>query len=73
MPAAMESQKEALTGNKLTDEERRIYHMLEQGIASFDDLLVQTGWDFGLLHSVLLSLIMKKTAVQLPGSVYQLI
>ncbi|MED4955126.1 DNA-processing protein DprA [Paenibacillus macerans] len=59
--------------NKLTDEERRIYHMLEQGNASFDELLVKTEWDFGLLHSVLLSLIMKKTVVQLPGSVYQLI
>lgn len=73
LPVAEESKKEAVTGNKLTDEERRIYHMLEQGITSFDDLLVETGWDFGLLHSVLLSLIMKKTAVQLPGSVYQLI
>lgn len=73
LPAVKESRKEAVTGNKLTDEERRIYHMLEQGISCFDDLLVQTGWDFGLLHSVLLSLIMKKTAVQLPGSVYQLI
>ncbi|MDU5945969.1 MAG: DNA-protecting protein DprA, partial [Paenibacillus macerans] len=49
------------------------YHMLEQGNASFDELLVKTEWDFGLLHSVLLSLIMKKTVVQLPGSVYQLI
>ncbi|MBW4840639.1 MAG: DNA-processing protein DprA [Paenibacillaceae bacterium] len=73
LPVINVSKKEAVTGNKLTDEERRIYHMLEQGITSFDDLLLQTGWDFGLLHSVLLSLIMKKTAVQLPGSVYQLI
>jgi DNA processing protein len=73
LPAMNVSKKEAVTGNKLTDEECRIYHMLEQGITRFDDLLVQTGWDFGLLHSVLLSLIMKKTAVQLPGSVYQLI
>lgn len=60
-------------GNKLTEEERRIYHMLEQGNQSFDSLLAKSGWDFGLLHSVLLSLIIKKQAVQLPGSIYKLI
>lgn len=59
--------------NLLTEEEQRIYHMLEQGIIGFDDLLMQSGWDFGLLHSVLLSLIMKKTVVQLPGSVFKII
>lgn len=59
--------------NKLTDEEWRIYHMLEQGKLSFDELLLLTSWDFGHLHSVLLSLIMKKVAAQLPGSVYSLI
>ncbi|MBA9086143.1 DNA processing protein [Fontibacillus solani] len=59
--------------NLLTDVEQRIYHMLEQGITGFDDLLTQSGWDFGLLHSVLLSLIMKKTVVQLPGSVFKII
>lgn len=59
--------------NKLTDDERRIYHMLEQGKLSFDDLLILTSWDFGHLHSVLLSLIMKKVAAGLPGSVYILI
>ncbi|MNN17655.1 hypothetical protein D3C81_1308490 [compost metagenome] len=59
--------------NLLTDEEQHIYHMLEQGIIGFDDLLTQSKWDFGLLHSVLLSLIMKKTVVQLPGSVFKII
>lgn len=59
--------------NKLTDDEWRIYHMLEQGELSFDELLILTTWDFGHLHSVLLSLIMKKVAAQLPGSVYSLI
>ncbi|MFD1177180.1 DNA-processing protein DprA [Paenibacillus puldeungensis] len=68
-----ESVLESKIGNELTDEEQHIYHMLEQGIASFDDLLVRTNWNFGLLHSVLLSLIMKKTVVQLPGSLYELI
>lgn len=59
--------------NELTMDERRIYHMLEQGALSFDELMSASGWDFGLLHSVLLSLIMKKAAVQLPGSVYKMI
>ncbi|GIP21414.1 DNA-processing protein DprA [Paenibacillus sp. J22TS3] len=60
-------------GNKLTEPEQRIYHMLEQGSAGLDALLSATGWDFGLLHSVLLSLIIKKQVVQLPGSIYKLI
>lgn len=65
--------KQGIEVCELTDEERRIYDMLQQGINHFDDLLLQTSWDFGLLHSVLLSLIMKKAAVQLPGSVYKII
>lgn len=72
-PSLEEPVREAVTENELTDEERRIYHMLEQGTLGFDELLMRTEWDFGLLHSVLLSLIMKKTVVQLPGAVYQLI
>lgn len=59
--------------NELTMDERRIYHMLEQGALSFEELMNSSGWDFGLLHSVLLSLIMKKAVVQLPGSVYKMI
>ncbi|WP_114496351.1 DNA-processing protein DprA [Fontibacillus phaseoli] len=58
---------------ELTIEERRIYHMLEQGNSTFEGLMNESGWDFGLLHSVLLSLIMKKEVVQLPGSVYKII
>ncbi|MNJ51373.1 hypothetical protein D3C77_466750 [compost metagenome] len=58
---------------KLTDEEHRIYHMLEQDNCTLDELLNKTDWDFGHLHSVLLSLIMKKEAVQLPGSEYKVI
>lgn len=62
-----------LTINELTNEERKIYHMLEQEDFTFDRLREQTAWDFGHLHSVLLSLIMKKAVVQLPGSVYKII
>lgn len=61
------------TRNELTIEEKHIYHMLEQGDSTFDGLKDQSGWDFGHLHSVLLSLIMKKAVVQLPGSVYKII
>ncbi|WP_138493989.1 DNA-processing protein DprA [Paenibacillus pinistramenti] len=67
------SESRTADGNKLTEEELRIYHMLEQGNQTFDELLTLTGWEFGLLHSVLLSLIIKKQAVQLPGSIYKLI
>lgn len=69
----LQSQQKLPDGNKLTEDERRIYHMLEQGNLSFDVLLARSGWDFGHLHSVLLSLIIKKQAVQLPGSLYKLI
>lgn len=59
--------------NELTNEERKIYHMLEQEDFTFDSLREQTKWEFGHLHSVLLSLIMKKAVVQLPGSIYKII
>ncbi|MNM72331.1 hypothetical protein D3C81_840210 [compost metagenome] len=68
------SEQEILSeGNKLTEQEQHIYHMLEQSTLSFDGLLSRTRWDFGLLHSVLLSLIIKKQVVQLPGSIYKII
>lgn len=73
LPKIKESPVPQTQDNLLTDEEQRIYHMLEQGNCNFDELQIQTGWDFGLLHSVLLSLIMKKTVVQLPGSVFKII
>ncbi|MUG66772.1 MULTISPECIES: DNA-processing protein DprA [Paenibacillus] len=57
----------------LTNDELEIYHRLEQGPGSLDDLLEQTRWDFGHLHSVLLSLIIKKQITQLPGAIYKII
>ncbi|WHX51080.1 DNA-processing protein DprA [Paenibacillus woosongensis] len=68
-----EKEEEIGSNDELTDEQRRIYHMLEQDISTFDELLMKTEWEFGHLHSVLLSLIMKKAVVQLPGSVYKVI
>ncbi|UQZ32128.1 DNA-protecting protein DprA [Paenibacillus sp. PK3_47] len=58
---------------KLTSEESQLYHILHQGPFTLDELLGRTGWDFGHLHSVLLSLIIKKAVTQLPGAVYKVI
>ncbi|NGZ75517.1 DNA-processing protein DprA [Saccharibacillus alkalitolerans] len=55
---------------KLTKEERKIYVILEQGDASIDELQRKTSWDFGLLHSVLLSLIIKSQVKSLSGAEY---
>jgi DNA processing protein len=62
-----------LIEKKLTKEELHLYHILHQGPFILDDLLVRTGWDFGHLHSVLLSLIIKKAVTQLPGAIYKVI
>ncbi|WP_379151294.1 DNA-processing protein DprA [Paenibacillus sp. sgz5001063] len=58
---------------KLTSEESHLYHILHQGPFTLDELLHRTGWDFGHLHSVLLSLIIKKAVSQLPGAIYKVI
>ncbi|WP_334072993.1 MULTISPECIES: DNA-processing protein DprA [Paenibacillus] len=73
LPRAYEGPEAMPSAADLTTEERAIYHMLEQGDMAFEELLHRSGWDFGHLHSVLLSLIMKKAVVQLPGSVYRII
>lgn len=62
-----------LIEKKLTNEELHLYHILHQGPFSLDELLARTGWGFGHLHSVLLSLIIKKAVTQLPGAIYKVI
>ena len=57
----------------LTTDELRLYHILEQGPFTLDELLQRSRWDFGHLHSVLLSLIIKKQITQLPGAIYKTI
>ncbi|MFD1774361.1 DNA-processing protein DprA [Paenibacillus rhizophilus] len=57
----------------LTSDESRLYHILHQGPCSLDELLEKSGLDFGHLHSVLLSLIIKKAVTSLPGAVYKVI
>ncbi|SET44183.1 DNA-processing protein DprA [Paenibacillus sp. NFR01] len=65
--------QEGFTEKNLTSNESHLYHILHQGPFTLDELLERTGWDFGLLHSVLLSLIIKKAATQLPGAIYKVI
>ncbi len=69
VPAAAESAKKEVH-EKLTKEERKIYVILEQGDASIDELQRKTSWEFGLLHSVLLSLIIKSQVKSLSGALY---
>ncbi|QWU14183.1 DNA processing protein [Paenibacillus sophorae] len=57
----------------LTSDESRLYDILHQGPCSLDELLEKSGLDFGHLHSVLLSLIIKKAVTSLPGAVYKVI
>lgn len=56
-----------------TVQEEQIILLLEQGTRTMDELLTATNWDFGLLHGVLLSLIIKKRVALLPGAQYKLI
>ncbi|MCM3175280.1 MULTISPECIES: DNA-processing protein DprA [unclassified Paenibacillus] len=54
----------------LFSDEQRVITILEQEEQSLDQLVERLGWDFGHLHSVLLSLIIKKQISQLPGTRY---
>ncbi|MEJ8302528.1 DNA-processing protein DprA [Saccharibacillus sacchari] len=69
VPSAPSAEKKE-NHEKLTKEERKIYVILEQGDASIDELQRKTSWDFGLLHSVLLSLVIKSQVKSLSGAVY---
>ncbi|MDQ0169919.1 DNA-processing protein DprA [Paenibacillus tundrae] len=54
----------------LSSDEQRVIAILEQEEQSLDQLVERLNWDFGHLHSVLLSLIIKKQISQLPGTKY---
>ncbi|GIP43726.1 DNA polymerase [Paenibacillus sp. J45TS6] len=58
---------------ELTEEERKVVDLLEAGPMTLDDFVDRLHLDFGHLHSVLLSLIIKKQIIQLPGAIYKLI
>ncbi|MEW4369225.1 DNA-processing protein DprA [Paenibacillus kandeliae] len=57
----------------LTEQEKTIYLILEQGDATIDEIQSKSQFGFGLLHTVLLSLIIKKQISQRSGAIYTLI
>lgn len=57
----------------LTPDEQEVLQHLSQHEASFDELLEKTKFPFGLLHTVLLSLLVKKLIKKHPGAIYELI
>ncbi|WP_418303845.1 DNA-processing protein DprA [Paenibacillus crassostreae] len=73
LSSQIQKKSNQLLNEDLTTDEVELYHILEQGPFSVDQLLQQSHWDFGHLHSVLLSLIIKKQITQLPGSIYKII
>jgi DNA processing protein len=58
------------SAHDLTQDELEIIRILSMEPISIDDLLEQSQFTFGHLHSVLLSLLLKKAIIQLPGSIY---
>ncbi|MNW00649.1 hypothetical protein D3C71_1961720 [compost metagenome] len=58
---------------KMTEEEAQVLEILDQGPATIDELIERLQTNFGHLHAILLSLLLKKAIEQLPGSVYVLI
>jgi DNA processing protein len=58
------------SSQELTADEQKVLLMLSPLPVSIDLLLQQSGLDFGHLHSVLLSLLIKNKIEQLPGALY---
>ncbi|WP_325175838.1 DNA-processing protein DprA [Paenibacillus profundus] len=54
----------------LTDEEQRMYELISEQEASFDELLLRSGVPFAELHHILLSLQLKKRIREAQGAVY---
>ncbi|WP_239617056.1 DNA-processing protein DprA [Cohnella mopanensis] len=57
----------------LTPDELLLYELLLERACSIDELANQSGMTFGHLHSVLLSLLIKRRIHQQPGSVYHVL
>ncbi|WP_027084290.1 DNA-processing protein DprA [Cohnella panacarvi] len=57
----------------LSNDERAIYDLIADQPRSIDELAEQSGMQFGLLQSVLLSLMIKRTIQQQPGSIYKVL
>ncbi|WEK56201.1 MAG: DNA-processing protein DprA [Candidatus Cohnella colombiensis] len=60
-------------GEKLTPNEQLIYDILHNEPLSIDEIVDKSGMSFGHLHSVLLSLTIKRRIHQQPGSVYNVL
>ncbi|QJD88069.1 DNA-protecting protein DprA [Cohnella herbarum] len=56
-----------------TDAERLVYRLLLDNPCTIDELVTRSGMTFGHLHSVLLSLLIKRRIHQQPGSVYHVL
>lgn len=56
--------------SEMSEDESKVYELLSVIPVTIDHLIEQSGLPFGLLHSVLISLLMKKKIQQLPGSAY---
>lgn len=57
----------------LTSDELIIYNILLEQPRSIDELTTASGMTFGLLHSILISLLIKRRINQQPGSVYTIL
>ncbi|GFR37744.1 DNA processing protein DprA [Insulibacter thermoxylanivorax] len=55
---------------KLTEDERRVLEIIAEKERSIDEILELTQYQFGHLHTVLLSLLIKKQIQKTPGSTY---
>ncbi|WP_010269608.1 DNA-processing protein DprA [Paenibacillus senegalensis] len=62
----------SLQQNVLSDEERRILNLISVEPVTVDELYQKAETNFGHLHTILLSLLMKKKIVQIAGSSYVL-
>jgi DNA processing protein len=58
------------SASSLTDDERLVLAHLSEGEATIDELLIKTNLPFGHLHTVLLSLTIKKQIQKCPGATY---
>jgi len=54
----------------MTEEERRIVQLLQEGPKTSDELAELTGIPFGHLHALLINLTLKRKIEQHPGSLY---
>ena len=66
------SEKQVGADERLTMDELRLLEMLSGSPVSFDELLELLQYEFGQLHALLLSLLLKKRILQHPGMCYTL-